>query len=391
MTGSSAITSIINGVRTTYGYDGGGRAISQTTKRNNGSGTVVASYNYTWDEYGNHTQETFTEPYTEYLSTQNSATNYSYNNANRLTAAGNLTFGYDNNGNTTSRTGRTYSYDTKDNLTSASGDFSASYTYDGLGNRRSATRNGVTKQYVLNLLGSMSSVLMETDGSGNALYYYVYGANGLVSRIDANNNTHYYVYDYRGSTVAMTDATNAATVTHKYQYDEFGKVLQSEETDVNLFRYVGQLGVMYEDDALTFMRARYYDPEIGRFLSEDPIWSTNLYPYADNNPIVYLDPKGEKPKCQKYYEKTNKWLGRLQTFGKNERRLEKLNEFAKKYSMNCLSGRDSNGNLQIAPLMSVGSKNGWGGGGKNEPWMNKYSTYELEELQKGNYKNIQIK
>ncbi|MBR6064657.1 MAG: S-layer homology domain-containing protein [Bacteroidales bacterium] len=380
-----------NGVRTTYGYDGGGRMISQTSKRSNGSGTVVASYNYTWDEFGNHTQESFTEPYTEYPSTLNSATNYSYNNANRLTAAGNLTFGYDNNGNTTSRTGRTYSYDTKDNLTSASGDFSASYTYDGLGNRRSATRNGVTRQYVLDLLGSMSNVLMETDGSGNALFYYVYGANGLVSRIDANNDTRYYVYDYRGSTVAMTDATNAATVTHKYQYDDFGKVLQSEEADANPFRYVGQLGVMYEDDALAFMRARYYDPEIGRFLSEDPIWSTNLYPYADNNPIVYLDPKGEKPKCQKYYEKTNKWLGRLQTFGKNERRLEKLNEFAEKYSMNCLSGRDSNGNLQIAPLMSVGSKNGWGGGGKNEPWMNKYSTYELEELQKGNYKNIQIK
>ena len=281
-----------NGVRTTYGYDGGGRTVSQTTKRSNGSGTVVASYNYTWDEFGNHTQETFTEPYTEYPSIPNATTSYSYNNANRLTAAGNLTFGYDNNGNTTSRTGRTYGYDTKDNLTSVSGDFSASYTYDGLGNRRTATRNGVTRQYVLDLLGSMSNVLMETDGSGNALYYYVYGANGLVSRIDANNDTRYYVYDYRGSTVAMTDAMNAATVTHKYQYDDFGKVLQSEEADANPFRYVGQLGVMYEDDALFFMRARYYDPEIGRFLSEDPIWSTNLYPYADNNPIVYLDPDG---------------------------------------------------------------------------------------------------
>ena len=256
-----------NGVRTTYGYDSGGRAVSQTTKRSNGSGTVVASYNYTWDEFGNHTQETFTEPYTEYPSIPNATTNYSYNNANRLTAAGNLTFGYDNNGNTTSRTGRTYGYDTKNNLTSVSGDFSASYSYDGLGNRRSATRNGVTRQYVLDLLGDMSNVLMETDGSGNTLYYYVYGANGLVSRIDANNNTRYYVYDYRGSTVAMTDATNAATVTHKYQYDDFGKVLQSEEADANPFRYVGQLGVMYEDNALTFMRARYYDPEIGRFLS----------------------------------------------------------------------------------------------------------------------------
>jgi hypothetical protein len=40
------------------------------------------------------------------------------------------------------------------------------------------------------------------------------------------------------------------------------------------------------------MRARFYDPTIGRFLSEDPIWSTNLYPYADNNPVMRIDPKG---------------------------------------------------------------------------------------------------
>ena len=291
-----------NQVRTTYGYDGGGRVVSQTTKRSSGNGTTVASYNYTYDEFGNHTQETFVEPYEAYPSTPTSTTNYSYNNANRLTTAGDLSFGYDNNGNTTSRTGRTYGYDVNNNLTSSSGDFTASYTYDGLGNRRSATRNGTTRKYVLDLLGSMSNVLMETDGSGNAACYYIYGANGLVSRIDASNNTRYYVYDYRGSTVAMTDATTSAIVTHKYQYDDFGKVLQSEEADANSFQYVGELGVMFEDDALTFMRARYYDPEIGRFLSEDPIWSTNLYPYADNNPMTNVDPDG-KLFCKRKYRK----------------------------------------------------------------------------------------
>lgn len=308
-----------NQVRTTYGYDGGGRVVSQTTKRSSGNGTTVASYNYTYDEFGNHTQETFTEPYETYPSIPSANISYSYNAANRLTSAGALSFGYDNNGNTTSRTGRNYGYDTKNNLTSISGDFTASYTYDGLGNRRSATRNGTTRRYVLDLLGNMSNVLMETDASGNVVFYYIYGVSGLVSRIDASNNTRYYVYDYRGSTVAMMDATTLANITHKYQYGDFGKLLQSEEADANPFRYIGQFGVMCEDDALTFMRARYYDPEIGRFLSEDPVWSTNLYPYADNNPIVNIDPDGNlfcKRKFRKWQnattdKKKEKWYNKM--------------------------------------------------------------------------------
>ena len=282
-----------NYVRTTYSYDNSGRYVGFSTKRNSGNGSVIAEYSFELDNMGNHISETITEPYDAYPAIPSENITYSYNTANRLTSTGDLSFTYDANGNTVTRTGRTYDYDVYNQLTSVSGDFSATYTYDGLGNRRTATRNGATTKYVLNLLGSTPTVLMETDADGVVQNYYIYGTFGLISRIDADNNTRYYVYDFRGSTVAMTDATTTAGITHKYQYDDFGKLLQMEEEDENLFRYVGKFGVMYEDAALIFMRARYYDPEIGRFLSEDPIWNTNLYPYANSNPITKFDPNGE--------------------------------------------------------------------------------------------------
>lgn len=282
-----------NGVITNYTFDNAGRPTGISTKRNNGSGTVISSYAFTLDPLGNHTQESIIEQYTSYPAIPTGTTNYSYNNANRIQSAGNISFGFDNNGNTTNKTGYTFGYDVLNNLSSVSGNLNAAYVYDGAGNRREATRNGVVTKYVLDILG-MSNVLMETNSSGTAENYYIYGL-GLVSRIQPNNATHYYVYDYRGSTVAMVDATTIANVTHKYQYDDFGNLLQVEESDYNPFRYVGKYGVMYENEELHFMRARYYDPTIGRFLSEDPIWSTNLYPYADNNPITKYDYEGKIP------------------------------------------------------------------------------------------------
>jgi len=79
-----------------------------------------------------------------------------------------------------------------------------------------------------------------------------------------------------------------------YSYGPFGKLLDDISGEDNPFRFVGQLGVMAETDDLYYMRARYYDSNNGRFLSEDPLWMPNLYTYANNNPITSSDPEGTK-------------------------------------------------------------------------------------------------
>ena len=216
--------------------------------------------------------------------------NNTLNNDNRMLTAGDITFGYDNNGNLTTKTVGSnvtnYTWDYDKMLTQmVNGGMIYNYGYDGLLNRVKRIENSVEKRYV--------SGLAETDVNGNITAYYVYGL-GLISKITPSNEVYYYHYDGIGSTIGISD--QSGSIVNKYAYDAFGKVLNQEETIPNAFKYVGQFGVMDEENGLFYMRARYYDPEVGRFINKDPIGllgGLNLYAYVANNPVNLIDPEGK--------------------------------------------------------------------------------------------------
>lgn len=275
-----------NGTFTEYAYDAAGRPEGITNKRSNN--TVISSYAFTMDNAGNHLSETITEPsiLAGLQSISNQTVTYGNYPYNRIQSQGSTNFIHNTEGSIKNKGAEAFTYDLNDNLLTAP---NSSFSYDGAGNRRAKTVSGVNTRYVLSILG-MSQVLMETNSSNAVQNYYVYGPTGLLYRVKPNNTNQYYHYDFRGSTTAITNETQV--VTHSYSYDPFGKVLASTEADFNPYRYVGQQGVAYESPTLTFMRARYYDPSIGRFVSEDPVFALNLYPYANNNPVNFIDPSG---------------------------------------------------------------------------------------------------
>ncbi|MBI5695633.1 MAG: RHS repeat-associated core domain-containing protein [Nitrospirae bacterium] len=93
---------------------------------------------------------------------------------------------------------------------------------------------------------------------------------------------------------ALTD--EAQSIVNKYSYDPFGNVGTQVEAIAQPFKYVGQFGVMSEPNGFYYMRARYYDPQVGRFISEDPLGfgggDVNLMAYVGNNPVNNIDPLG---------------------------------------------------------------------------------------------------
>jgi RHS repeat-associated protein len=276
--------------------------------------TVIGSFDYVLDPLWNRTTVPAYQPLNGIPPL--GSTSYTHDYQDRLLTAGSTTFGYDENGNLISKTQggttTTYTWNYNNMLTDVAitGGNTYHYKYDGLGNRVSKTVNGVETRYIVDPKGS--NVLAETDALGNVTAYYVYGL-GLISKITPTGQAYYYHSDGLGSTIAITDSSG--NIMNKYAYDAYGKVVSQVEDPLvpNPFNYLGKYGVMDDGNGLLYMRARYYDPEVGRFINKDPIGfaggDLNLYAYVGNNAINFIDPLGLKCCRKPFWERVGQNFG----------------------------------------------------------------------------------
>ncbi len=300
----SEITDWLNG-KTVYQYDDAGRLISMTLP--NGMTTThqydnddrligmqissLGSITLTRDASGKITLTQKTLP----LSPTAKRTNrqFSYNDASQV-----ATYAHDAVGRVTNDQTNAYTWNLAGRMSSRTeSGKTVNHSYDAFGMR---TFIGA-RNCVWNYATTLPSAAIIRDGSVDQSYYVYAPGGSLVYRINASDNVRtYYHFDEMGNTVFTTG--ESASITASFAYSPYGEVLGSNGGTGEIFTYQGQYGIMRDsDNDLYYIRARYYDAKIGRFLSRDPIQSSNPrgvnpYQYAYENPMLYVDGTGLEPR-----------------------------------------------------------------------------------------------
>ncbi len=122
---------------------------------------------------------------------------------------------------------------------------------------------------------------------------------GLIGQ-ELNGSYSSYHFDIRGSTTAITDKN--ASVTDRFDYGQYGELVNHTGNTSTPFLYNGRDGVMTDNNGLYYMRARYYNPDTKRFINQDILTGSisdgrtlNRYAYVNVNPISLTDPFGLSP------------------------------------------------------------------------------------------------
>ena len=315
--GNRASLTYANGVVTTYSYNLANWITNLSNK--NSDGETLSSYSYTYYTSGNQASKTDnTGKVTSYIyddlgrlkqesestglvvkytynssgnriqmrvtGTENYNVSYIYNAANQLISEGKTVdevltiteYTYDANGNTLTITSpeslqvNTYNLFNQLVSTNINGNCSA-YAYNTNGIRTAKSVNGVCTTFLLdggNVVGEVQS--------GEVTATYLRGAN-LISR-ETDTSEQYYIFNAHGDVTGLVN--NSQTVEKTYDYDAFGNEKEPSATDTNPFRYCGEY--FDKETGTYYLRARYYDPSIGRFTQQDTHWNTANMIYGDN-------------------------------------------------------------------------------------------------------------
>jgi RHS repeat-associated protein len=275
----------------TWDYDNLYRLTEEA--RYNASDTLITETDFTYDDVGNRetqTVDTLTTTYTynaldqlDYSVTSSVTTDYTYDDRGNLIEI-------DDGVDTTQ-----YAWDAEDQLAGAILPDSTviAYGYDADGRRVQQDEDGTITNYVWDETSMYGDVVMEYDDTGDPLVDYTL-ADGQ-SLAQDRGAVSYYLADAQGSVRALAD--DMGDITDTYDYTAFGELYASTGSTVNSYLYTGQ---QFDDlTGLYSLRARYYDPFVGRFLSQDtypidyshPI-ELNRYGYTANDPINGFDPSG---------------------------------------------------------------------------------------------------
>jgi RHS repeat-associated protein len=331
-----------NGTRVEYEYTSAGYIERIRHYRNQ---TLVAEYRYTFDSTGlptsavtpegrwsytcdaEHQLVSYTTPDGATISIDYDAegnrtarwvngtvvTRYSVNDLNQYTqvggrqldydADGNLTLSYDANGQPVrmryDALGRLVRVESAQGVTT--------YTYDAVGNLASITHNGETREFLYD--GKLP--IAEFDESGQLTRRYWYG-HGLVGQ-QTRDRAVFFGYDLTGHTRLITAADGS--VLGRVAYDPFGAIVRTQGLVDTDFLFCGRLGQRTLPTGGVLMGSRVYNPSLGRFQQLDPIRlrsdSLNLYRYAVNSPIAYVDPSGTRPLCYTELVDFRGWQGKI--------------------------------------------------------------------------------
>ena len=257
-----------------YTYDNLSRVTNRTIK--NECDCVISSENFTYDAAGNITDA------------PNSC--FEYDTNNRLIVFNGNTVSYDMDGNMLSNGYINCEFDSGNRLISAG---SHTYTYNAEDVRIRNLCSDADTTYTYNTNCRLSQLLCKT--TNGITTKYVYGL-GLIGGEKCGEFKTYY-FDYRGSTVAITD--ECGNITDRFKYDTYGKMTEHIGNSFVILGYNGRDGVVTDKNGLMYMRARYYSPNMRRFVNADVISgeisnavTLNRYAYANGNPVSFVDPYG---------------------------------------------------------------------------------------------------